>query len=164
MGTHAISEPSLATHSAQQVRIRALVVPREHGAWGLLLVPLFTGIAVGVASMPRVWPEILFTTAALGLFWLRTPVESLLGTSPMSAQNPNERRVALLASLVFGALSAACLSGLFWNGRNRELLLLGGIGALAFVAQTLLKGFSRRLRMSAQIIGAIGLTCTAPAA
>jgi len=33
---------------AQQTRTRALIVPREHGAWGLLLVPLFTGVVQGL--------------------------------------------------------------------------------------------------------------------
>ena len=36
-----------------QARMRALIVPREHGAWGLLLVPLFTGVVAGIASEHR---------------------------------------------------------------------------------------------------------------
>jgi hypothetical protein len=140
------------------------VVPREHGAWGLLLVPLFSGAAVGVASTERAWPLILFTVAALALFWLRTPVESLLGTARLSAHTPAERRTLLLVSIGLGAVSAGCLAALFWHGRNQGLLLLGGIAVLAFVAQTLLVKLSRNLRMMAQMLGAIGLTCTAPAA
>jgi hypothetical protein len=154
----------LSVRSLQHPRIRALVVPREHGAWGLLLVPLFTGAAVGVASSERAWPLILFTGAALALFWLRTPVESLLGTARLSAHTPAERRTSLLVSIGLGAVSAGCLTGLFWHGRNRGLLLLGGIAVLAFVAQTLLLKLGRNLRMTAQMLGAIGLTCTAPAA
>lgn len=140
------------------------MVPREHGAWGLLLVPLFSGAAVAVASTERAWPVILFTVAALALFWLRTPVESLLGTTPLSAHTTAERRTALMVSAGLGAVSAGCLAALFWHGRNRGLLLLGGIAVLAFVAQTLLMKLGRNLRMTAQMLGAIGLTCTAPAA
>ncbi len=71
-----MTDTSLSVRSVQQARTRALVVPREHGAWGLLLfVPLFTGAAVGVASTQREWPLVLFTVAALALFWLRTPME-----------------------------------------------------------------------------------------
>lgn len=150
--------------SLQQPRIRALVVPREHGAWGLLLIPLFSGAAVGVASTEHAWPLILFTIAALALFWLRTPVESLLGTTPVSAHTPAERRTSLLVSIGLGAISAGCLTALLWHGRNRDLLLLGGVAVLAFVAQTLLVKLSRNLRMMAQMLGAIGLTCTAAAA
>ena len=141
-----------------------MVIPREHGAWGLLLVPLFTGIAAGAASAHQVLPLMLFTVAALALFWLRTPVESLIGAGAMRAQTAAERRIALLASLALAALSAACLAALLWNRSNPELLYLGGAAALALVAQMLLKRISRKTRMAAQIAGAIGLTCTAPAA
>ena len=34
----------------QRERRRALIVPLEHGAWGMLLVPLVTGGAVGLFS------------------------------------------------------------------------------------------------------------------
>jgi hypothetical protein len=102
--------------------------------------------------------------AALALFGVRTPLESLLGTTPISAQTPAERRTLLIVSAGLGAVAAVCLTGLLWNGRNRGLLLLGGIGVIAFVAQTFLMKLGRKLRMMAQILGAIGLTCTAPAA
>lgn len=150
--------------SAQQARIRSLVIPREHGAWGLLLVPLCTGVAVGAASTHRAWPLLLFTLAALALFWLRTPVESLLGTTPLSVQTRVERRITLTVSAALAAVSAGCLGGLLWNGRNRDLWLLGGLAALAFVARIILTKFGRKLRMTAQLVGAVGLTCTAPAA
>jgi len=131
-----MTDTSLSVRSVQQARTRALVIPREHGAWGLLLVPLFTGAAVGVASKQRGWPLVLFTVAAFALFWLRTPVESLLGTTPLSAQTPAERRNSLIVSAGLVAVSAVCLTGLLWNGRNRGLLFLGSIGVLAFVAQS----------------------------
>ncbi len=159
-----MADTSLNVRSVQQPRIRALVIPREHGAWGLLLVPLFSGAAVGVASTARAWPVILFTVTALALFWLRTPVESLLGTTPLSAHTSAERRTSLLVAIGLAAVSAACLAALFCCGHNRGLLLLGGIAVLAFVAQTLLMKLGRNLRMTTQMLGAIGLTCAAPAA
>ena len=73
-----MNEKSDALRAAQQARIRALVIPREHGAWGLLLVPLFTGVVAGYASEHRIWPLLLFTMAALSLFWLRTPSKASL--------------------------------------------------------------------------------------
>jgi YwiC-like protein len=155
-----VSDP----RSSQRARTRALVVPREHGAWGLLFVPLFTGVAVGAASAQRVWPLVAFTLVALCLFWLRTPAESLLGTTPLSAQTNAERRVAWLACIGLAFISAGCLAGLFWNGRNRDLLIFGGVAGLAFAAQTVLMKQGRKLRMAAQLVGAIGLTSTAPAA
>src|SRR5690349_4873943 len=70
----------------QKARRRALVVPREHGAWGMLLVPLVTGAAVGLLDGGRLAPVLLLLLAVLALFWLRTPVESWLGTNGIRAQ------------------------------------------------------------------------------
>ena len=67
-----------------------MIVPREHGAWGLLLVPLFTGMAAGFAPEYRAWPLLLFTVAVLALFALRTPLESLLGLSAISARTAED--------------------------------------------------------------------------
>jgi hypothetical protein len=139
------------------------VVPREHGAWGLLLVPLFTGVVVGAAAAQRAWPLVLFTVASLSLFWMRTPVESLLGTTAMRAQTHDERCVAWSASLALGTTAVACLGALFRHG-YRALFLFGAAAAVAFVAQTLLMKLGRRFRMGAQLIGAAGLTAAAPAA
>ena len=159
-----MNEKSDALRAAQQARIRALVIPREHGAWGLLLVPLFTGVVAGYASEHRIWPLLLFTMAALSLFWLRTPVESLIGTGSLTANTGKERRMALFASISWAALATACLAGLMWKGQHLQLLLLGGAAALAFLAQSVLRSLGRKTRMMAQLVGAIGLVCTAPAA
>ena len=150
--------------AAQQARMRNLIVPREHGAWGLLLVPLFTGVAAGYASDHRIWPLLLFTVAALSLFWLRTPIESLLGTSSLTANTKAERRIAIIASVFFAAIAIGCLTSLMWKGQNLQLLLLGGAAAFALLAQAVLRSLGRKTRMAAQLIGAIGLVCTAPAA
>ena len=65
-----------------------MIVPREHGAWGMLLVPLVTGAVVAAGSSVNLAALALFVIAALSLFWLRTPVEAWLGTSAIKAQSP----------------------------------------------------------------------------
>lgn len=120
-----------AVRAARQTRTRALIVPREHGAWGLLLVPLFTGVVAGFASEHRIWPLLMFTVAALSLFWLRTPVESLIGTSSLTANTERERRTVLIASILLAALASACLTELMWKGQNLQLLLLGAATVFA---------------------------------
>ncbi len=159
-----MNQKSDALGTAQRARIRALVIPREHGAWGLLLVPLFTGVVAGYASQHRIWPLLMFTVAALSLFWLRTPFESLIGTSSLTANTKAERRIALVASVFLSVIAIACLSSLMWKGLNLRLLFLGGATALTLVAQSVLKNLGRKTRMVAQLVGALGLTCTAPAA
>lgn len=150
--------------AVQQTRRRAMVVPREHGAWGLLLVPLFTGMAAGFAPGHRVWPLLLFTVAALSLFGLRTPVGSLL-----------KHRCD------FGTYNRRTLVGFYWvsfvrTGGDRVSECAHVERALSSVAD--IRGSKcwcacnagcsqkpgRGARMISQIVGAIGLTCTAPAA
>ena len=150
--------------SVQQARRRAMVLPREHGAWGLLLVPLFTGVVAGFAPEHRIWSLLLFTLASLSLFFLRTPVESLLGMGTISASSRDERRTAMTAAASFGFLAGACLFGLMWKGRYSLLLALAAVCACAFVVQALLRKLGRGTRMISQLVGAIGLTCTAPGA
>jgi hypothetical protein len=159
-----MTETNDAIRTAQQTRRRALIIPREHGAWGLLLVPLLTGVVAGSVSEHRVWPLLMFTMATLCLFWLRTPVESLIGTASVTAKTQEERWPPLIASLLLTALATACLTVLMWKGQNLQLLLLGAASACALVIQAVLRRMGRRARMAAQLVGAIGLTCTAPAA
>jgi hypothetical protein len=151
------------TTSVEPARMRALIIPREHGAWGLLLIPLFTGACAGLARTQRPLPIVLLTIVALSLFWLRTPVESLLGSGVIAARTSSERKTAFVASLVLALVSITCLTALMWKGRNTGLLLLGSIAAIALIGQAVLRKVGRQLRMASQLIGAIGLTATAPA-
>ncbi len=148
----------------QKERRRALVVPREHGAWGMLMVPLLTGAAIGLEAGGRVGPILHLTVAVLAVFWLRTPAESWLGTGSVRAQTPQERRHAAKFVLALGGLAAVSLMSLFWHGRNREVFGLGTIAGAAFGAQILLKRMVRTTRMMAEVVGALALTSTAPAA
>src|ERR1700752_1383080 len=86
-------------------RRKALVIPREHGAWGMLLVPLATGAAVGFLFGRNVTSFLLLLTVSLALFWLRTPAESLLGTSPMKAQTVPERWLATKFVLILATVA-----------------------------------------------------------
>src|SRR5271169_3133771 len=148
----------------QKERRRALVVPREHGAWGMLLIPLLTGAAVGLLTGGRVAPVLLLTTAVLALFWLRTPVESWFGTSAVRVQTTQERRLVRGVMVPLATIAAVSLSALFWQGKNRELIWIGMVVGAAFAAQILLKKIGRAARMATEVVGAIALTSTAPAA
>ena len=157
-----LAEDALAR--ARRERRRALIVPREHGAWGLLLVPLVTGAGIALGQGDRVMPLLLLLTAALALFWLRTPIESWLGTSAIRAQTKEEKVTVGLVILGLAKVAAIALGLLLWAGRNRGLWLLGAMAGVAFVAQALVKQWGRRTRMLSEVVGTLGLTLSAPAA
>ena len=146
--------------------LATLIAPREHGAWGLLLVPLVTGGAIGLFAGGNPFALIAFSIAALDLFWLRSPLETWLGVGPLRAQTPQERRGVGATIFILATGAVLALAVLFWQRRNesKELLLLGLIAVSAFVAQGVLRKLSRRTRMLSQLVGTIGLTVTAPAA
>jgi YwiC-like protein len=74
-------------------RRRALIVPREHGAWGMLPMPLATGAAVGRLGGGRLAPVPLLTIKVPALFWLRTPLESWLASTGTRMQSREQRQL-----------------------------------------------------------------------
>ena len=101
---------------------------------------------------------------ALTLFWLRTPVESWAGITPIRVQTPAEFRVVRNTVLVLAFAAGAGLMWLFWEGRNHALIWIGCAAGIAFLIQSLVKRIWRSARTAAQMVGAAGLTSTAPAA
>lgn len=144
-------------------RLRVLVFPREHGAWGMLLVPLATGAGAGWAA-GSAFPLVLLIVLALALFCLRTPLEAWLGTSPLRPQTARETAWVRAWACGYALLAAAALGALLWTTRAFDLLLLGiAVGAI-FLSQALLKKLGKETRTSAEMIGAAGLASTAAAA
>ena len=153
-----------ALDNARRERHRALIVPREHGAWGLLLVPMITGAGVAFHQASHIMPLILLSTAALALFWLRTPFESLIGTSALKAQTSDEVHTVRSFVVLLGAVAAVTLGALLWAGKNAALWPLAIAVGVCFILQAILKKLGRRFRMLSEMIGTVGLTAAAPAA
>jgi hypothetical protein len=165
MAASTVSKPATpALDSVRSERRRALIIPREHGAWGLLFVPMVTGAGVAFRESSNIFPFVLLLTAALVLFWLRTPMESLLGTSAMRAQTADERREVMFVASYLGAVAALALTMLLWIGHHPFLWYIGAVAGLAFIAQAVFKKLGRRTRMLSEMLGTIGLTASAPAA
>jgi YwiC-like protein len=151
-------------HAAGKARLRLLTFPREHGAWGILLVPLATGAAIGYRSPTALFPLVLLTLTALALFCLRTPLESWLAASPLRPQTAAERRAVYASIATFAALATFSLAVLLWREHSWGLLLLGAVVGGIFLAQAGLKKLGRETRLIAQLVGSLGLTSTAAAA
>ena len=125
---------------------------------------MVTGAGVAFHHASQIFPLILLLTAALAVFWLRTPLESLLGTSGMRAQTLEESHTLRSAVVVLAGIAAVALAALLGAGKNAELWPLGAVVAAAFILQAVVKRFGRRVRMISEMIGTIGLTAAAPAA
>ena len=82
----------------------------------------------------------------------------------MRAQSVEEIRLVQKVTVALACGALVLLAALFWHGKNAGLLALGAVAAAAFVAQAVLKKAGRETRVLSQIVGAIGLTCTAPGA
>lgn len=145
-------------------RRRSLIFPREHGAWGILLVPLITGAAAGLHAGGHTESLAPLFIAVLALFWLRTPLESWMGSAPVKARSAEEIHQVRSACLVLATVSAAALLWLFWGARNPNLLWIGAIAGTALAGQAIIRQAWRKQRTVAQIIGAAGLTSVAAAA
>jgi len=156
----ATSIPDLAVRT----RRRSLFFPREHGAWGMLLVPLATGAAAGDPHGVRIIWILLLAAVALGLFCLRTPAEAALGFSPIRPQNDGERRLVHSFIYLYASVVLMALAVLILRAHAYGLLLLGAAAATAFLLQSILKQLGRATRMNAQLTGAVALSSTAAGA
>jgi hypothetical protein len=151
-------------HLLARSRGRSFFLPREHGAWGMLLVPLVTGAAAGHPRGERIIWILLFAAVALGLFCLRTPVEAGLEISPLRPQDAAERRLIHYSIYFYASVVVLPLAVLMLWARAYELLLLGAAAAIAFLLQAVLKQLGRETRMNAQLTGALALSSTAAGA
>ncbi len=156
----AITVPGMLTSS----RKRSFLIPREHGAWGMLLVPLVAGAVAGQPSGGQALRVLLFATAALALFCLRTPVEAELGISALRPQDDAERRLVHFTIYFYAVVAGSALVALLIWARAFGLILLGAAAAVAFIAQVALRKLGRETRLNSQLTGAIALSSTAAGA
>jgi hypothetical protein len=81
----------------------------------------------------------------------------------LGALNRRERRIVLAAIVPLLGIALIALTGLFWEGMNRDLIWLGIAAAVTFGVQVVLKRGGRSTRVAAELVGAIALTVTAAA-
>lgn len=142
----------------------ALVWPREHGAWGILLVSLISGAAAGfssVSSLPRL---LWLTLAATAAFCLRTPLGNSLPASPFRARGSGEQRWVAAAASVYALTFALAVGMLLSDGALDLLWKPALVAAGLFALQALVKRWGRAERMLSEIIAAFGLAVVAAAA
>jgi hypothetical protein len=105
------------------------LLPKEHGAYGQLLLPLAGGLAMGSPT----WASGLFAVAAVAAFVGHEPVLVLLGTRGRRARQEDGPR-ALRLGLVCGALALTAGATALWlAGPARAAAALALVFALVLV-------------------------------
>lgn len=134
-------------------------MPEEHGAWGILLVPLLCAATVAAS-----WnaPLLLSVVCALALFLLRGSLE---------VQAPGSRWEALVAPvhLLLAALGSGAAALLVFFYQRYQLLWLGLVAAMLYGIQRWLlakheQDRTEKRSLPAELVGVVLLTLTAPAA
>jgi len=136
----------------------SIPLPKEHGSWAMFAVPLIIGFAVAAQWQ---WRSILLIAAALGLFLVRFPIDTLIKTR----KRPNAERARLVRwAIAYGSIAAICGGWLIVFDRLYALIGIGLIGAALLIYHWWL--VERRKEMSArgELAGIFGLALGAPLA
>lgn len=131
-----------------------IALPKEHGAWAVLIVPILLGqLAVGGAPAGAV---LAFWGAALGAFLLRTPLLAYL-------RQPSNR-AALGFCAAYGLAAAAGLAALVGVYDRVALAAFAAPGVVVTVMHLRATLKRQALSLSNEALGIAGLTLGAPAA
>lgn len=130
------------------------MMPREHGAWAILLAPIMVGLIAAPAFSPLA--AALFVLGSLAVFLSRTPLQALLA-------KPGDRRaqgwLAFYAALAAGAFGPLILLLGCW-----KLLYFAVPSGLLLAENLLANKAGRRFSAFNEAAGVFGLCLGAPAA
>ena len=155
----ATSEPPHKSNPSATAR--RFLWPREHGAWGMVLLPF---LSAWVLARGGGWPVIAALAAVLATFLIREPVLVLLRqryrwSQPRAETSAARRTLTLLAPVL--ALSGVILT---LSTPIHSLMVLGGLAAIVMTFY-LWGAMTNRQRSSwLQAAGAVGLSASAPLA
>jgi hypothetical protein len=152
------------TQTTPAPSLRKIFIPREHGSWGMWLLPLLSGAAVGsqVAHGGHPLAIVWFLVLSVSAFLAYQPLEVLLALSPLRARTPRERSFIAIWVLGCAMLAFLSLNRLSQLGRS-DVIWFAILGGLCFLARWIF-GNARAFRVSKQVMGALALTSTAAGA
>lgn len=137
------------------------LLPREHGAWAMFIVPLVVGLAIGARrnQLDGFITTLLFVLAAFGFFLVRYPLMLLIKTRHSNAEGN-----VLLWSGVYGTVAfvggvAALILTQVW-----ELVIIGLIGGGLLGIHLWLAARRQEMSVVGQWSAIAGATLAAPGA
>jgi len=154
-------------YESQETGIMALktmdvkpVIPKEHGAWAILFVPLLIGAQLGGGFG---WFTLTFALSSLGIFLSYLPAQTFLHEA-FSKTRHHERLIAarrwtaiyLTAGVIFGLPVLAI--------RARWLLISIGFVSIGCFLVNFVLSKSRSKTITRDLVSVLGLTLTGPSA
>ncbi len=136
------------------------LLPKEHGAWAVLFVPLLVGL--GVSRSPN-WEGLLLILAALAFFIARQPVLTYFRERRFPKEARTQSASALIWAFLFVVLGVLAVLPLVLEGRH--LLIPFGVAfSHWFMFHVILVLRRKERSLSGELLGVLGLTLTAPLA
>jgi hypothetical protein len=133
-------------------------IPKEHGSWAMLIVPLLQGIIIAPAWY---WRTLILLVAALSFFLVRFPLATLVKTRRRAR---TDKAYLWRWVAIYGIITAFCGAWLVFVEQLWWLAPMGVIGATLLLFHLWL--VARRKEMSAigELAGIFGLALGAPMA
>ncbi len=133
-------------------------LPKEHGSWAMFSVPLMIGLIVAGVWQ---WRSIWLILAALGLYLLRFPIDTVIKTR----KRPQTDRAWLIRwALGYGAIATVSGGWLVVADRLYGLVLLGAIGLALLLYHWRLVDQRKEMSVRGELSGIFGLALGAPLA
>ena len=132
------------------------MIPKEHGAWAVLYVPML--VAAGLAGGPT-WNVLLLALSALGVFMSYVPMHMLLRHVMVIPLPREQLRGAVVWSVVYGAFGVVFIVPLLMQS-YWLLLVLGIPGVAAYVLKFLLTRRSPKT-VASDMVAVFGLSLSA---
>jgi hypothetical protein len=133
-------------------------LPKEHGSWAMFSVPLIIGLIVAPHWQ---WRSLWLIAAALGLFLVRFPIDTVIKTR----RRPAADRAGLIRwASGYGTIALLCGGWLIVIEQLYWLIPMGVIGAALLIYHWWLVERRQELSVRGELAGIFGLALGAPLA
>jgi len=133
-------------------------LPKEHGSWAMLIVPLLLGLFVAPAWH---WRALILLAAALGFFLTRYPLVVLVKTR----KRPTADKTYLWRwAAIYGGITALCGGWLVLGYNLGWLAVMGVLGVGLLLFNLWLVSRRQELSLMGELTGIAGLALGAPMA